>query len=315
MAPQVSVVIPTYHRAEFLRGAVRSVLGQTFEDFEVVVVDDGGPDGAAEVIEGFNDSRIRYLRHPERRGGAAARNTGIANARGEYVAFLDDDDEWLEEKLERQMRMMLASPRAVGAVYTGYYIVDRSSGRTCGRIIPRKRGRLYPAILAGNCVGGTSSVLVRKSSLERSGLFDETLPSFQDYDLWIRIARHFEFDCIAEPMLKYFMQPDKIWTDVEALRQGLDIMLGKYGSSPSFRKKSSSYCIAFGVRFCEKHQFEQARKSFLKAAMLSPLDARPYVYLALACLGSRRFERAQIAKAKLLGKLRKSLSPGREPHA
>jgi len=311
---QVSVIIPTHNRAEFLHGAIRSVFEQTFDDFEILVVDDGGTDGAAGVVEAFSDSRIRYLRHQERRGGAAARNTGIVNSCGEYVAFLDDDDEWLDEKLERQMKIMLASPGEVGAVYTGYFIVDRNSGKTCGQIIPRSRGRLYPDILAGNCVGGTSSVLVRRSSLVRSGLFDETLPSFQDYDLWIRIARHFEFECIAEPMLKYFMQPDKIWTDVEALSRGLDIMLGKYGSSRSFRKKSSSYCLAFGVRLCERNQFQQARKSFLKAAVLSPFDARPYFYLGLAFLGKRRFERAQNAKSKFLGHLR-SIALYREPHA
>lgn len=303
--PRVSIVIPTHNRAEFLGAAVRSVLCQSFQDFEVVIVDDGSNDCTSTMVDTFRDERIHYIRHRMRRGGAAARNTGIARASGEYVAFLDDDDEWFPEKLERQMNIMLASPPQVGGVYTGYFIVNRSDGSTCGQVIARNRGYLYPPILAENLIGGTSSVVLRRACLERVGWFDETLPSFQDYDLWIRVARGFEFECIPEPLLKYFVHPHQVWTNLDALVQGLEVMLKKYGAAPAFRKKAHRYFLSFGVRFCERNQFDRGRKAFMRAAAMHPYGLGPYFYFCLAFLGRSKFDKARKAKTKLLTGLRK----------
>src|SRR5581483_7703419 len=103
--PKVSVVVSTHNRAELLHAAIASVLSQSFQDFEILVVDDHSQDHTAQVVQRFRDGRIKYLRHETRRGGAAARNTGIQNSSGEYIAFLDDDDEWLPEKLETQVAL------------------------------------------------------------------------------------------------------------------------------------------------------------------------------------------------------------------
>ncbi|MGH7828207.1 MAG: glycosyltransferase family 2 protein [Candidatus Binatia bacterium] len=306
--PQVSVVIPTFNRAHFLAAAVRSVMCQTFQDFELLIVDDGGSDLTPAIVESFRDERLRYIRHSAQRGGAAARNTGIVHSSGEYVAFLDDDDEWYPEKLARQMDLMLHAQAQVGGVYTGYLIVNRNSGSLCGQIIPRKTGKLYRSLLAGNCIGGTSSVLLRRACLERAGLFDEQLPSFQDYDLWIRIARLFEFESIAEPLLKYFVHGDQVWTNLDALTEGLEIMLRKHGSSRAFRKKSSSYYVSFGVRFCENNDLKSGRKAFLRAAVLYPYRFQPYLYACFALLGPSKFDKARNVKTKLLERFRNSHS-------
>jgi len=298
--PQVSVIIPTRNRAGFLAGALKSVLEQSFRDLEIVVVDDGGDDDARGVVKGFNPAPIRYLRHDRRRGGAAARNTGIVNSSGEYVAFLDDDDEWYPEKLARQMDVMLASPLQVGGVYTGYFIVDRSDGRVRGQIVPSQGGNLDETLLAGNCIGGTSSMLLRRACFDKIGLFDERLPSFQDYDLWLRIARKFHFAYVREPLLKYFVHRDKIWTNSKALTEGLELMLRKYGRSAAFRHKCSVYYLALGVQHCEADQFSAGRKALMKAARLNPLALEPYVYLGLALLGGENFRWACKAKARLL---------------
>ncbi|MGI0015089.1 MAG: glycosyltransferase family 2 protein, partial [Nitrososphaera sp.] len=128
---KISVLIPTYNRPEFLRLAIVSVLNQTFQDFEIIVVDDASwTPGTQSVTEGFADKRIKYVRHPVNRGLSAARNSGIRAAVGRYIALLDDDDEWLEEKLARQFSVIESSPLRVGVVYTGCFYIDRLTGRT-----------------------------------------------------------------------------------------------------------------------------------------------------------------------------------------
>ncbi|HZA55514.1 MAG TPA: hypothetical protein VE616_14780, partial [Candidatus Udaeobacter sp.] len=210
------------------------------------------------------------------------------------------DDEWYPEKLKRQMEVMLGSPPEVGGVYTGYFIVDRSDGKIRGQIVPRERGDLYSTLLAGNCIGSTSSVLLRRACFEEIGLFDERLPSFQDYDLWLRIARKFHFDYIREPMLKYFVHADKIWTNSEALLHGLELMLSKHGHSPAFRRKCSVYYLFLGVQFCERNRLGAGRGALVSAARLNPLAIEPYIYFGLSLLGGESFRRARKAKARLL---------------
>jgi glycosyltransferase involved in cell wall biosynthesis len=275
------------------------VLNQTFQDLEILVVDDASSDDTATVRQQVRDPRIHWLRHSTVRGGAAARNTGIAHSRGDYIAFLDDDDEWYPEKLARQMNVILDSPSHVAAVYTGYLIVDRISGSVLDRMTPSRRGDLHAALLKANPIGGTSSVLLKRACLEKVGLFDESLPSFQDRDLWIRIAREFHFDYVQEPLLTYFVHPKKVWTNLEALIQGLEIMLKKYGSSPAFRKQCSRRYLGFGVRLCEAGQMAKGREALLKSIALHPYRTRPYLYLVLMLLGHRAFTIVRATRAIL----------------
>jgi glycosyltransferase involved in cell wall biosynthesis len=298
--PQVSVIIPTCNRARLVPTAIQSVLRQTFSDFEVVVVDDASDHCVSEVVGNFNDDRIRFIRHNSRRGGGAARNTGIRNSNGEYIAFLDDDDEWYPEKLARQMEVMLKAQPEVAAIYTGYVVVDRDSGRVCRRRIPSERGDLKQKLLVGNPIGGTSSMLVKRSCLVKVGVFDETLPSFQDRDLWIRISREFHFDYVQEPLLNYFLHSEKVWTNLEALTRGLEIMVEKYGSVPTFRKQCSGRYLEFGVRFCEASQMGRGRLAILKSIRLYPYRIKPYLYLGLALFGPRLFTIVQEKKAKVM---------------
>ena len=301
--PQVSVVIPTCNRAEFLSTAIGSVLNQSFQDFEILVVDDGSSDGTAELLQELDNPKIRSFRHDTPRGGAAARNTGILHCNGDYVAFLDDDDKWYPKKLACQMEVMRKSQPEVAAVYTGYVIIDRVSRKVCGRMIPSLRGNLYPKLLESNPIGGTSSVLLKRVCLEKVGLFDESLPSFQDRDLWIRISREFQFDCIADVLLNYFVHPNKVWTNLDALMRGLEIMLKKYGSSAAFKKQCSARYLEFGVRLCETNQNAKGRKALLRSVALYPYRIQPYAYYSLSLLGWRAFVRARETKATVCARL------------
>jgi len=302
--PQVSVIIPTFSRAEVLPIAIRSVLNQTFQDLEILIVDDGSSDTTQAVVKSFDDDRIHYIRHPKPRGGAAARNTGIAHSRGEYVAFLDDDDEWNPEKLTRQVEKIVASPPDVGGVYTGCFVLDRNNDQILGQVVPVEDGDVQEALLAGNCIGGASSILIRHECLERVGLFDERLASFHEYDLWLRVARHYQFGCIRAPLVKHYLDPDRQRKNSGALVFGLELMLAKYGRSQAFRRKCSTYYLGLGMQYAELKQFTAARKAFLCSARLNPLAVEPYAYLTLTLLGGDAFNQARRVQASLLPRFR-----------
>lgn len=200
----VSVVIPTHNRADLLPRAIDSVLNQTYSNFEIIVVSDGSTDNTEEVVKSYSvkDSRIRFIGYSPARGGNIARNTGIEAANGEYVAFLDDDDEWMTEKLEKQVELLNRDDE-VGLVYTGVHIIYVNE-RVEYNSMSKERGDLKRRILIDNCVGTTSTVVIRKSILQKSGMFDVELRALQDFDLWIRIAQYSKIDVVPEPMINYY---------------------------------------------------------------------------------------------------------------
>jgi glycosyltransferase involved in cell wall biosynthesis len=292
--PKVSVIIPTHNRAHFLRDAITSVLGQTFQEFEIIVVDDASNDNTSEVVASFHDQRIRLIRHETKKGGSAARNTGILASKCDYIAFLDDDDEWFPDKLAKQVNILLASPPEVGCVYTGYVMVDRTSGGVIDHRLPTKRGDLSKDLLMSNCVaGGTSSALLRKNCLQKVGLFDENLPRSQDYDLWIRIANVFLFEYIPEPLFKYYIHENRISTNVGAIGKGLELLAKKYANYPLARKLYSNEYLDFGIMHCLSGDMYEGRKALLRAIKLSPLQLRGYLNLCLTLFGAQNFAKVK----------------------
>lgn len=204
--PTVTVIIPTYNRAATLPRAIDSVLRQTHADLELLVVDDGSTDDTPAVMESLNDPRIRFLRQPENRGVAAARNRGLRAARGDFIAFLDSDDEWLPDKLERQLARFAALPEEVGLLYTGVETIAADGHRSIQA--PEARGDVYPQLLLRNKVhGGGSNAMIRRCVIATVGFFDETLPAIEDYDYWLRVARFFRVDFVPEPLLRYHTPP------------------------------------------------------------------------------------------------------------
>ena len=199
--PKVSVVITTYNRAALLPRAVRSVLAQTYEDYELIIVDDCSTDDTPEVIRTFEDSRIHAVRHADNMGQSAAVNTGIRLTRGEYIAFLDDDDEWVDQKLLRQVGTLDASDPRVGLVYTWFDYVDitsgvRRAGKRCvmsGDICPDMVGWEYPA--------PTSAYLVRAKAARQVGGFDENLTILTDRDFLTRLSIHWHVAVVREVLI------------------------------------------------------------------------------------------------------------------
>jgi glycosyltransferase involved in cell wall biosynthesis len=196
-SPLVSVVVPTHNRRHLIGRAIRSVLNQTLDEWELIVVDDASQDGTEEEVRRFEDRRLRYVRREVNGGGGASRNTGIEIASGEFVAFLDSDDEWLPHKLDRQVsRFRNSGLENVGLVYTGAVITD-GSGVEDSRPA-RHRGELRHALLKENVVGSTSTGMVPRAVLRHVGGFDEDLPAKQDLDLWLRIAEEYAIECEPE---------------------------------------------------------------------------------------------------------------------
>ena len=170
--PQVSVIIPTHNRASLLLRAIKSVLAQSFTDFELLIVDDGSSDDTPTVVAGLSDPRIRSFRHSRSRGSAASRNTGIANAVGEYLAFLDDDDEFLPTKLEEQVQALEEASGDVGMVYVWSDYVG-PTGETLGSRCRTAEGDVFTDVLMLRLtVGVGSTVMIRASALDLIGHFD-----------------------------------------------------------------------------------------------------------------------------------------------
>jgi glycosyltransferase involved in cell wall biosynthesis len=298
--PQVSVIIPTCNRPGSLPTAIRSVLDQSFSDFELIIIDDASDESVNDIVKACDDDRVRWIRNERRRGAAAARNTGIRKTGGEFVAFLDDDDEWYPEKLDRQVSVLLRSPPEIGAVYTGYNVVNRHEGKIRSQMLPVHKGDLSSQLLRGNCVGSTSCMMLRRKCFETVGMFDENLPAFQDYDLWLRLSRFYQFEFLREPLLSYYMHPDKIWTNPEAIRKGVDILLQKYGESETFRKRCSVFYLSVAVQFWEAGESRKARAALRQAISLYPFDARYYFYFLLSQVNPRIYRSIQRSKAAIL---------------
>ncbi len=185
--PRVTVVVPAFNVADFVEQSVRSALDQTFADLEVIVVDDGSTDGTRAVVEAIRDPRLRILRR--RNGGsAAARNSGLSEARGEYVAFLDGDDYWQPRMLERHLALLIERPD-IDLVFSLSRIVSES-GRELGLLKPgTHRTFSFPDLLIENPIGNGSATVCRRRALEIAGPFDQSLPACVDYDIPGRAAR------------------------------------------------------------------------------------------------------------------------------
>ena len=145
-------------------------------------------------------------------------------------------------------------------------------------------------------------MLVKRECLEQVGRFDESLPSFQDRDLWIRLSREFRFDYVEEPLLNYYVHPKKVWTNMDALLQGLEIMLGKYGSAAAFRKACSDRYLFCGIKLCEINEFDKGRRALRRAVALNPYAVKPCIYLLLALLGPKTMATVRSKKLKLFAR-------------
>jgi glycosyltransferase involved in cell wall biosynthesis len=227
MAPEVSVVVPTHDREALLRQTLGSILRQRGVDFEVIVVDDGSSDGTAEAVAGLDDPRVRLVRHARPLGVAAARNRGVAEAAGTWLAFCDDDDLWAPDKLARQ----LEAARHTGAswVYTGEVHID-AGRRVVGGSPPPPPQQLVERLARRNVVpGGCSGVVLRRAALGDREAFDgRRYRHFADWDLWLRLARGGPPAGVLRPLVGYRIHAGNASLDTAGMVAELAVIAGRH---------------------------------------------------------------------------------------
>lgn len=225
---RVSVIMPAYNYANYLPEAIQSVLNQTFRDFQLLIVDDGSTDNTREVVRRFlHNPKVRYV-YQENRGLAATRNTGVKSTHGEVVAFLDADDVWLEQKLQKQVEVMDSKPE-VGLVYTDVHFIDGQGKILTDRQWARRRKKtMFEDLLFSNVITGSgSSSVVRRECFDKVGSFDESFRSLEDLDLWLRIARHYEFERVDERLTKIRHHKSNMQVNVDRMAEGWMAYLAK----------------------------------------------------------------------------------------
>jgi glycosyltransferase involved in cell wall biosynthesis len=227
----VDVIIPTFNRATKVVRAITSVLEQKFNDFHIMLVDDGSNDNTHEAVSKFRDS-LTYIEHPTNKGVSAARNTGIAQSNSPFIAFLDSDDYWLPEKLSVQIQFFEENPRAIACQTEEIWI---RNGRPANpkKIHLKPSGDIFEPSLK-RCLVSPSAVMFKRSLIEEIGLFDETLPACEDYDLWLRIACRYPIYLLKEHLVvKEGGHPDQL--------------SGRFDGMDRFRIKAMVKLIESGV--------------------------------------------------------------------
>lgn len=297
----VSVVIPCYNHAHYVRFALESILAQTFSGWEAIVVDDGSTDDTPAAVANFTDSRIRYIRQ-ENQGLSAARNTGVGAAQGEYVAFLDADDEWCPNFLEHGVAV-LAHNDALAGVYSLAQLIDPQ-----GVVLPQVGGQVVaPSAFRTRLLEGgffpPCTTLVRTALVRQAGLFDIRLTSLEDWDLWLRISEYHQMQGIPEPLARYRVYPGSMSTNVERMHTNRQAVLtkhlGAFEENPQSWSNEKRCAYGFAYRCTAIDYIQQgnwdAGWRFLEAglAVWPDLLARLDTFYELACGNQPRGYRGQ----------------------
>jgi glycosyltransferase involved in cell wall biosynthesis len=292
--PKVSVIIPTYNRARLLRTAIESARNQTFKDFEIIVSDDKSTDHTREVVESFNGPRIKYVRNEGRKGPSATRNTAILVSEGDYIAFLDDDDEWLPDKLQMQVELLDSSLSNICGVYSNRLIIDRKADKVLSDDPePEKyKGNLLFQLMIKSPIH-TSTVIIRKSCLDEIGLFDETISYMEDRDMWIRLSMKWDFEYISKPLTKAYIHGfAHLSHNLEGQTAGREKLLERYHDLFKKNRKSlGAQYLCLGAQYCQLRQMKKGRNNILKGIIKYPFNKIAYLHLFSSFFGPSNYQR------------------------
>jgi len=277
----VSIVITTHNRAELVVKTIESVLSQTYQNIEVIVVDNESSDDTRRRLYQFGD-RIKYF-HKKNEGACSARNFGINQSQGEYIGLLDSDDTYLPDKIECSVKYLDENPD-VALVHTAAYFTDidgcivskysHSDSRYIGQVLNR--------LLVKNFICN-STVVLRKTCLQKSGLFDEDIFSPADWDLWIRLSEHFEVGFIDQPLTKYRASDNYILKNLEKSQEEESKVLKKYfyrhneDAGVTRKKAFSSLYLRYAQAHLVKSDFKESKKNFIASLKIDPFNLKAVI--------------------------------------
>tara|TARA_R110000823_G_scaffold32383_4_gene91338 strand:- start:135 stop:1052 length:918 start_codon:yes stop_codon:yes gene_type:complete len=288
----VSVIVPVYNRAHLVSETIQSILSQTYEPVEIILINDGSSDESLSILREYErrfPTKVRVIDQPNQ-GQIIARNNGIEAAQGKYIAFLDSDDLWLEDKLERQMPLF---EPGVGLVYSGTEIIDED-GQTI-RVEPADEsitGDIYPQLLIKNrMTGGT--VVVTAEALEHVGLFSTDFKAAENWDLWLRICKVYSARVVRDPLIKYRIHEDNMSGDGQLmLRAKLQIIekhcnlnskdsvIGRFS-----RLAYADYHYRKGLNYFAAAKYQLARQEFFLVMKIFPFYEDALIRLMRSFLG------------------------------
>lgn len=286
--PLVSVVIPTLDRPHLLGRAIRSVLAQSYPSFEVWVIDDSAAESARQVAEGFGDQRIKYVRNT-RKGANPARNLGIRLSRGRYVAFLDDDDEWLPEKLERQVGLLQRSDASTGGAFCHFRYIDPEKGFSKVVRVPGHNS-LEDSLAAMGQMGTTSTIMVKKEVFDAVGAFDEGFPALQDAEMVMRISQRYRLASVPQVLVKYYATKISITKNPFNKVEAHLLLMRRYGGLLQSRRFLAYYFRVVGILLCSRGHMAKGRR-YLISSLRERRDLYSVVLLLMSFAGKRVFRR------------------------
>ena len=264
--PMITVVLPSYNSMRYIAETMETVLNQTYQDFEVLVVNDGSTDGTPNWVDQLSqrEPKVRMVSQANQ-GLAGARCTGVINARGKYIAFIDDDDLWEPTKLEKQVNSLESNSQA-GLCYTWTALAD-SNGKATGRVIASNaEGNVWQQMTEMNIVCCGSTPMIRRSCFDEVGLFDHQISPSDDWDMWWRIAAKYEFTVIKEPLIRYRQHPNNSSKKCDHMLATSRILIERnFAQAPIelLHLRNRSYgCIYLylGWRAIENNDYQQAQK-------------------------------------------------------
>ena len=319
---KISIIIPTYNYAQYICEAIESVLNQTYKDFEIIVVDDGSTDNTKEVIKPYLN-KIKYI-YQQNSGPSAARNRGIKEAKGEYIAFLDADDIWLAQKLELQIKFM-EKEKEVGLIFSDM-ILFNEKGIIKNSFLKEKLffnklsikplsftekviyDNVFNALLQENFIP-TNTVIVKKECFNKVGFFDKTLFSVEDRDMWLRIGLFYDIGFINSPLVLTRFHETNISANQElALKSRLKVMKKflNYSNLPIKSKKIIKQTINkiyfdLGYLYFTYEKFPLSRIYFRKFLKENPFIFKPWIYILLSVLPTSDIRKLKNLKEKIKG--------------
>ena len=294
--PQVSAIITTFNRAHYLEKAIKSVLGQDFSDYELLILDNSSSDNSQAVVEAFQDERIRYIKHPPL-NISQTRNLGIRESKGDFIAFLDDDDEWLPQKLRLEWTLFQFLPEEVGLVYGGFQRID-TDGNVFYHHAPNLQGSILKELLnlQDDFTGSASNPMLRKSTVLALNGFDEQVKTGEDWEFYLRLAERFQIRYVPDMVVNVRHHSgsrlgDRVHDYIALEEQVMQRFAQQFDQD---KKLKSFYLQRLGGKYMRMGKTTEARRLLFKSIQTNGLNFYAYAQWLSSLLGRQLYLRLHV---------------------